>query len=156
MPVGAGGFVADYVPFYFAPRSPMMYSIFKKNVDTYSGSDRELVYLRTTVETLIDQGLQPVFTDRNAALQVCRFTCDLAVVDTMIDWPLMGERIWKNTETDHDRVERRMAECLVHGKVPWSAFVEIAVCSQQTVDRVRLADGLVDRTPVSVRPAWYF
>ena len=30
-----GGTVADYVPFYYAPRSPMMFSIHCGNVPTY-------------------------------------------------------------------------------------------------------------------------
>ena len=35
VPIGPGGAVSDYVPFYFAPRSPMMYAIHRGNVPTY-------------------------------------------------------------------------------------------------------------------------
>ncbi len=36
VPIGPGGAVSDYVPFYFAPRSPMMYAIHRGNVPTYA------------------------------------------------------------------------------------------------------------------------
>ncbi|MBZ8182847.1 DUF4433 domain-containing protein [Oscillatoria salina IIICB1] len=32
VPCGAGGVLHDYVPFYFAPRSPMLYTINRGNV----------------------------------------------------------------------------------------------------------------------------
>jgi O-acetyl-ADP-ribose deacetylase (regulator of RNase III) len=37
----------------------------------------------------------------------------------------MRERYWNNTPNDPDRKERRMAECLVHGHVPWATFTQI-------------------------------
>ncbi len=45
VPVGPGGVVADYAPFYFAPRSPMMFAIEHGNVPTYSSGCDELIYL---------------------------------------------------------------------------------------------------------------
>ncbi|WP_161983184.1 DUF4433 domain-containing protein, partial [Candidatus Frankia alpina] len=45
--VPPGGVVADYVPFYFAPCSPMMYVIHQGGVPTYDGGCDDLVYLVT-------------------------------------------------------------------------------------------------------------
>jgi hypothetical protein len=45
-----GGFVADYVPFYFAPRSPMLYTIHQGNVAGYDGGQAKVVYLVSSVE----------------------------------------------------------------------------------------------------------
>src|SRR5690606_28302780 len=46
--VAAGGTLADYVPFYFAPRSPMLYTIDRGNVEGYAGGQKSIVYLVTT------------------------------------------------------------------------------------------------------------
>lgn len=37
VPCAAGGTLADYVPFYFAPRSPMLYAIHSGYVERYDG-----------------------------------------------------------------------------------------------------------------------
>lgn len=48
VPAAAGGVVADYVPFYFAPRSPMLYVIERGNVPTYDQGCDRIIYLVTT------------------------------------------------------------------------------------------------------------
>lgn len=40
--------VADHVPFYFGPRSPMMYAIYMGNVPSYGDGTTRLVYLLST------------------------------------------------------------------------------------------------------------
>ncbi|HVQ96314.1 MAG TPA: DUF4433 domain-containing protein [Mycobacteriales bacterium] len=157
VPVPPGGVVADYAPFYFAPRSPMMFVIYRGGVPTYTGGCDDLVYLVTTVERLSRLGAGVVFTDRNAVLGIAEFTTDPARLDTLIDWPLMRATIWRNTDDQPDRKERRMAECLVHERVPWEAFTEVAAKNPACVRRAQATlANLGHNVPVVVRRDWYF
>lgn len=157
VPIEPGGTVADYAPFYFAPRSPTMFAIEKGNVSTYTGGCDSLVYLVTSVDALVVSGRRTLFTDRNAALNVARFTDDVHELDDLVDWPLMTARYWANTADDPDRRERRMAECLVYGRVPWEAFNAVVCRNQACVDAVgRTLASLGQQVPISVRPGWYF
>ena len=137
VPIAPGGVVADYAPFYFAPRSPMMYAIEKGNVPSYEGGCDELLYLVSTVETIVRLRLPYVFTDRNAVLGVAKYGHELRELDTLIDWQLMEATIWRSTEAEPDRRERRMAEFLVYERVPWAAFHEVVVRNRACAERAR-------------------
>ena len=158
---GPGGRVGDYVPFYFAPRSPMMYRIVcdcREGRDgRYPDGDRPLVYLATTVGAVVDAGLDWVASDGNAATATTRFSASLDDVDRMVDWPLMAEQYWNNVPEDPDRQRRRMAEFLVHRAVPLGTVKLVAAYSESYAGRVRDALGghaLASR--VVVRPHWYY
>lgn len=157
VPVAPGGVVADYVPFYFAPRSPMLYAITMGNVPEYSGGIDPLLYLVTTAERLAELGLPMLFTDRNAVLATAHFTPSLADIDTLIDWPLMRARMWNNTPSEPDRRERRMAECLVYSRVPWEAIQYVVA---RTPPRATEARATLTRFSQSIavrtKRDWYF
>ena len=158
--VDPGGVVADYVPFYFAPRSPMMYAIAGGTVPTFQEGTKQLVYLITSLERLHQLGHQIVLTDRNAALNYAEhqvFDPEDLVDDGFIDWPLMDEKYWRDTPEDPTRRERRMAEALVYQQVNWRAIDRIVVQNRTIGDRVIaiLAEYGV-RSQVNVTPAWYF
>ena len=159
VPLAPGGFVGDYAPFYFAPRSPMMYSIAAGNVPTYMDGTGQIAYLVSTIETLQQFGLDIVLTDRNAFLGYTAFArlADAEPAEDFIDWSLMQERYWNDTPEYPDRKERRMAECLVHQTVPWRAFNEVVLTNEATAAHVRafIARG-GHAQEVSVRPDWYF
>lgn len=157
VPLGAGGEVADYVPFYFASRSPMMFAIERGNVPTYTDGCDNLIYLVTNVDRLVELGLAPLFTDRNAGLILATFSEDPRELDALIDWDLMRAKYWGNTDEEPDRRERRMAECLVHGRVPWDAFTEVVARTETCAASARdTLASLGKSTPVAVRPSWYF
>lgn len=157
VPVAPGGVVADYAPFYFAPRSPMMFAIDRGNVAEYSGGISSLVYLVTTIERLHDLRCEVLTTDRNAVLGYATFHRDLDALDAGIDWPLMSARMWNNTVEEPDRMERRMAECLVHEAVPWEAFAEIHVRHAERRTQVEELLGVgIAAEHVHVTPDWYF
>jgi hypothetical protein len=151
------GCVADYVPFYFAPRSPMLYKLAKGGVPTYTEGQGPLIYLVSTVGNIVAAGLRCLFSDGNCAATVTQVFDDLQLLDSVVDWQVMRALIWKNTAQDPDRMRRRMAEFLVHERVPVTCLAGIAVRSSAMKGQVEalLADNAV-ALPVRVRPGWYF
>lgn len=159
VPVGAGGTVCDYVPFYFAPKSPMLFRISKGGVSTFGKDQSELIYLASTVERLNDLGLPIVVTDRNAATRVAAFSDDVATwrADGFVDWDLMDSVWWNDTADYPDRMERRMAECLVHDRVPWEAILAVGTIDEQKAAIVnQRLDNVIDPPKILVKRDWYF
>lgn len=157
VPCGPGGRVCDYVPFYFAPRSPMLFRIHSGGVEGYEDGQRPLVYLCSTTERVAEAGLRCVVTDGNASTAVTQFFADPGQLTEVVDWELMRARYWANTEEDGDRVRRRQAELLVYQAVPLELVEELVVIDDGVRCRVDelLAEagrGLV----VHVRRDWYF
>jgi hypothetical protein len=158
--------VADYVPFYLAARSPMMYKLYVGGVPSFTGDHRDLVYFVSDVGRMVAAGLQFAISDRNAAKALAEFTNDVNVLGDLgvdaprsdfVDWPLMKATMWSNTREDGERMERRMAEFLVHGEVPFDLVLRVAARSDKhktRVERLFAAAG-VDLT-VIVRSDWYY
>ena len=150
---GPGGKVCDYVPFYYAPRSPMLNTIMRGNVEGVSTDQGRLIYLVSSTEALYAAGLACVFTDGNAAAAFTKFCADPTALATTVDWQLMKERYWANTQEDPDRRRRRMAEFLVYEAVPLELFKEVGVRDARGAALVA-EQGL--ETTVRVRESWYF
>jgi hypothetical protein len=156
---GVGGTLADYVPFYFAPRSPMLYAITRGLVSAEAARTEQIVYLMSSTQILRQAGLTVIASNRHAELDYAEITDDDKDLDDdrFIDWPLMKERIWRNTPQDPDRKERRQAECLVYPNVPWQAIEEVATKSESACAQAKFVLGEAGQsTPVAVRAAWYF
>lgn len=154
---GPGGKVCDYVPFYYAPRSPMLFSIKSDNVPDVSFDQRRLIYLTSSTEAAYAAGLACVFTDGNAATEFSEFHDDPSELAEVVDWPLMRVRYWANTPDDPDRRRRRMAEFLVHGALPLELVVEIAVYDRSVASHVAgLLTAAGSTLSVAIRRGWYF
>lgn len=157
VPIRPGGVVADYVPFYFAPRSPMLFTIDKGNVPSYQDGQDPLVYLVTDCDHLLEAGCSSVFTDRNAYYATAAYSDGAVPLDDVVDWELMEARFWNNTEAEPDRMERRMAEFLVHERVPFSAVLGVAVRTEAMQARVEeLLEPLTDPPKLAIRRDWYY
>jgi len=151
VPVGRGGTIHDYVPFYFAPRSPMLSALHNGKVEVFTGSQADLAYLVTTVDRTVDANLDVVFTRRSCALKNPEFNNDLKLLDSTVDWQVMTLKYWIDTKEDGDIKARRQAEFLVWNSVPIEAFAGIGVYSDS------IAKSLSD-SPLIVKPKreWYF
>jgi hypothetical protein len=156
VPVGPGGVVADYVPFYYAPRSPMMYTLTRNNYE-YTGGFDDVVYLCSSLEALDVAGRPWIASDRNAAQDFATFVVGFDQVDGHVDWPLMKQRQWGYTNEDPSRPDRRAAECLAFRSVPWEAIERIVAKNNAAADMVRrLLVDAVHQPRVSVDADWYF
>ncbi|MBK6902267.1 MAG: DUF4433 domain-containing protein [Saprospirales bacterium] len=74
-----------------------------------------------------------------------------------IDWDMVKEKQWANTDDDFDRKRRKQAEILVHRKAPIETLEAIVVKGTETFnfaqEQVTLA-GLA--VPVHNRPNYYY
>ena len=94
------------MPFYFAPRSPLLYTINRGNVPGYAGGQAPILHLVSSAQRIEATGLGFVFTDGYAIMSLTEFFHDLGQLDR-IDWQLMRARQWADTQTDSDRKRRR-------------------------------------------------
>lgn len=151
---GPGGTLADYVPFYFAPRSPMLYTIHRGNVPGAEGEQHNIVHMVFSADELFE-AYECVFTDGHAIMGLSNFYDDLAHLD-QIDWEVMKAQYWSQDGTGEMR-RRRQAEFLVHGHVPWSMVRAIGVHDAKVAGRVAKALSGVSHCPeVRVKPEWYY
>lgn len=156
VPCGPGGVLHDYVPFYFAPKSPMLYAINCGAVEGYCGGQRPIIYLVSSVERVARAGRRFVFTDGHAAMDYSDFYEDVESLD-LIDWDLMKAKYWNSTTDDPNRKCRRQAEFLVHRRFPLSLVTEIVTFNSTRADECRellSAEGI--EIPVRVERAWYY
>lgn len=156
VPVAAGGTLADYVPFYFTVRSPMLYALAQRAVETYQGSQEEIIYLVISIERVFSSPCQWCFTDGHAVEAFSRFFDDLAMLDGL-DWDIIADRNWADTSIDPDRKRRKQAEFLIYQFVPWTWIAEIAVASAQMAMRVNQILGSTPNRPaIRTRTGWYY
>lgn len=154
VPVGPRGTVAEYVPFYFAPRSPMLYAIHRGNVPDHTEGQTSIVHLVFTVQDVLAAGLQCVFTDGSAATKLSRFLDDFGRLETTLDHAVLTSQYWHDIPEDNDRCRRRQAEFLVKERTPWSLLKGIGVATDEI--RAKVAAIVGESVPVKVRRDWYY
>jgi hypothetical protein len=153
--VAAGGTLADYVPFYYAPRSPMLYVISRGGVAGYDGGQHKVVHLVFRLEHIAEPG-RFVITDGHAATTMSTQYDSLGGL-YMIDWDIMTETYWSDTDEDGDRKRRRQAEFLVHEHVPLSALELVITMTEEVAEHARGALSTLENPPeVHVYPRWYY
>lgn len=154
--IAAGGVLADYVPFYFSNRSPMLYAIKGGYVEHYKGRQSDVVYFVSSAEAIAASKLVWCFTNGHAVEGVTEFYDNLKDLDK-VDWEVIRSWSWKNTLADLDRKRRKQAEFLVHACVPWEFISEIGVFNRAKAELVAKAiQGCKHRPSVTIEPEWYY
>lgn len=151
-----GLYVGECVPFYFCPRSIMLYLIYQGNHPDlhYRGGQGPIIHLeldlRQTVEWADAQGLRWAFTLGNAGSRYFEDRNDLNQLGE-IDWNAVAARNWSACK------EGKQAEFLIEHRCPWELITRIGVVSRTTYDQVRtVQQGVVHKPIVEIRPEWYY
>lgn len=156
---GAAGTLADYVPFYFAPNSPMLYAITRGRVSAAAAQTDQIVYLCSSTQRLRSTGRTVVVSNRHPELAYADLTDADELLDghDFVDWALMRAKYWNDTEQYPDRKERRQAECLIHPAVPWTLVERVVTKTEESAHAVRsILSDQGQETPIDVRRDWYF
>ena len=150
--------VGDYVPFFFCPRSVMLYVIHMANHRelAYRGGQEPIVHLEADLHRVIewaDNGDRPwAFSLSNAGSRYAEFRSRVNELDAL-NWDAIRNRDFRNPEVK----EAKQAEFLVRGTFPLGLFDRIGVRSQGMVDRAEAAlQGLDPRPAIEIRAEWYY
>ena len=148
--------VGDCVPFYFCPRSVMLYVISMQNHAelTYRGGQDPIVHLEADLHETVTWAEQHehrwAFTLSNAGSRYYKDRCDLGQLD-QIDWDAVKARYWRS------QTEGKQAEFLIERSFPWGLVRRIGVHSQQVHRRVSVAiQQATDRPDVEIKSQWYY
>lgn len=148
--------VGDCVPFYFCPRSVMLYVIHKKNHPAleYRGGQNPIVHLEADLRDAVAwadrKGRRWAFTLSNAGSSLFEDRADFADLPK-IDWVAVGARNWR------DKREGKQAEFLVERSFPWTLVERIGVRGPRTRGMVeRALKGAPHAPPVATERLWYY
>ena len=152
-------YVGECVPFYFCPRSIMLYIYFRGNhndVD-YRGGQEPIIHLvadmHNTVRWAEMNRKRWVYTDRNAGSKHFNDYSDLSNLNR-INWDAVQSRLWFN----RDIRDFKQAEFLVETCFPWELVEEIGVFSSTQYDTAHdiLSKNDQHKPIVSIQKNWYY
>lgn len=144
IPLENKGTLGEYVPFYFAGHSPMLYLI----MNGYSGVERkpqdDIVFIVCNYDDIKNSELQYVFTDRNAKIAIANFYQDEEDLN-QLDWDSIKGRNWRNDEANLARRDLKQAEFLIRHHIPIECihcFVVKTISKKEYLDQMIRKFGL--------------
>lgn len=148
--------VGACVPFYFSPRSVMLYLIHRGNHAElgYRGGQTPIVHLMAdlhrTVAWAEAENLRWAFTLSNAGSYYFEDRADLTQLD-QVNWTAVRATDWQACR------EPKQAEFLLERRFPWSLVEGIGVISESVqVQVTRALMGKPHQPPIRVMRDWYY
>ncbi len=154
----AGTKVGDYVPFYFCPRSVMLYVTHCANHPelAYRGGQIPIIHLEADLHAVVawarNAGHRWAFALSNAGAYYTEFRSRLDELDRL-DWDAISATDFRSPEVK----EHKQAEFLLHGHCPFHLIERIGVRALAVFNQVQAAlAGIAHRPVVEIIPQWYF
>jgi hypothetical protein len=150
--------VGDYVPFYFCPRSVMLFVIHRANHPelNYRGGQEPIVHLEADLHDVVkwaeDNERPWAFSLSNAGAYYTQFSAEVVELNRL-DWTAIASLDFRPAEVK----ERKQAEFLLFDQFPLTLVQRIGVKSAAIQARAIAAiAGASHRPVVEARPDWYF
>jgi hypothetical protein len=148
--------VGDCVPFYFCPRSVMLYLICQGNHPEldYHGGQEPILHLQADLHDCVVWAEQNqkrwAFTLSNAGARYFEDRCDLNHLHD-INWQAVQARDWQSCK------EGKQAEFLLEDNFPWHLVECVGVQTQKVYQQVVNALPTVGHRPtVNIKTDWYY
>jgi len=153
-----GDHVAEYVPFFFCPRSVMLYLLYRGNHPEleYRGGQGPILHLEAGLDATVAwaqaHGRRWAFTLSNAAAAYAEFRSDLAQL-AEIDWEAVAAADFRAPEVK----ESKQSEFLLQHSFPWTLVERIGVSSGAVAQQVANALAAAAHRPVvQILRDWYY
>ncbi|MBV1928600.1 MAG: DUF4433 domain-containing protein [Gammaproteobacteria bacterium] len=151
-----GLYVGQCVPFYFCPRSIMLYIIYQANHSDldYKGGQDPIVHLQADLNTVVawanQQQRRWAFTLSNAGSYFFEDRNNLANLQEL-NWQAIQTNQWQSSK------DGKQAEFLVEQNFPWHLIEVIGVRSQALYQQaVNALQTTPHRPAVTLKPEWYY
>ena len=158
VPCHPGTHVGDYVPFYFCPRSIMLFILHRGNHPDlqYAHGQRPIVHLQSDLRRVVEwadsKGRGWAFSLENAGASYARFHTGLENL-RFVNWNAVRATDFRESEVKSGK----QAEFLVHERFPWELVERVGVYDDSVCQQV--TETLEDAThqpQVTVERNWYY
>ena len=149
--------VGEYVPFYFCPRSIMLYILHMGNHQdiSYRGGQGPILHLQADLEATIkwanESGVRWAYSDINARTRYAQFYNAPDDLDK-INWSAIEATDFRDMLIK----EGKQAEFLVYESFPWELVEKIGVHDSRIKDQVLEKLGNNLSPEVSIERDWYY
>ena len=143
-------FVGEFVPFYFCPRSPMLYTVNIGKTGRAPGCQRSIVHLVSTLAAAMGQHSPWAIRVGNAGAFATTSSSDLAAL-AGLDWEAIRATHWQG------KTHQKSAEFLLADFFDWSGFQAVGCHNAEVAQQVQnMLTNQVHRPTVQVEPNWYY
>jgi len=149
-------YVGECVPFYFCPRSVMLYMMHKSNSPdiAYQGGQDNIIHLEADLHMAVQWANQNskrwAFTSSNAGSKYFEDTNDLNNL-SQLNWQAINAIYWSGTR------EEKQAEFLCEHSFSWELIQRIGVNTQAAFQQVKdIIKNLNHKPIVELKNEWYY
>ena len=145
----------DCIPFYFGPRSPMLYVIQHGYNGVCRVEPENIVYCVVGIDDLISNNVDCIFTDGHALNKLTKFykKIQLPSINTIVKYDDVYSSRW-DLESDLDLKRRKEAELLIKEDLA-PQYVKGYVVYNETAKQ-RLVSMSIALDKIVVAPGYYF